>query len=69
MDYKKGGNFRKGGWVGGSRKGGVWPPLPTMHILLICYLSLKESTCEDRKTIYFISKASFCSQENQILEF
>ena len=38
--------------------------------LLVCFLILKESTWETRKNIFlFHFKSSFCSQENQILEF
>ena len=40
-------------------------------LLLVCFLSLKESTCETWENVfYFTSKAlSFCSRENQILVF
>ena len=40
------------------------------YILLVCFLSLNESTCQTRKNAFlFHFKSSFCSQENQILEF
>ena len=29
------------------------------YILLVCFLSLKDSTCEIREKVYFISKAFF----------
>ena len=38
--------------------------------LLLCFLSLDQSTCETRKNIvYFTSKSSFHSRENWILDF
>ena len=38
--------------------------------LLVCFLSLKKSTCETRKNIFlFHFKSSFHSRENQILDF
>ena len=38
--------------------------------LLVCFLSQKEGTCETRKKVFkFHFKSSFCSQENQILDF
>ena len=39
-------------------------------LLLVFFGSLKDSTCETRnKCFLFHFKSSFCSQENQILEF
>ena len=38
--------------------------------LLVCFLSLKESTCETRKNVFNLtSKNLFRSRENQILDF
>ena len=38
--------------------------------LLVCFLSLNESTCQARKNVFlFHFKSSFRSRENQILEF
>ena len=38
--------------------------------LLVCFVSVTESTCETRKKKFsFHFKSSFRSQENQILEF
>ena len=38
--------------------------------LLVCFLSLNESTCQTRKNLFlFHFKSSFHSTENQILEF
>ena len=37
--------------------------------LLVCFLSLKESTFETEKCFLFHFEGSFRSQENQILEF
>ena len=38
--------------------------------LLVCFLSLKESTCEIRTNVFLFNfKSSFRSQENQILDF
>ena len=38
--------------------------------LLVCFLSLNESTCQTGKDVFlFHFKSSFRSQENQILEF
>ena len=38
-------------------------------LLLVSFVSLKESTCETRKNVFCFTSSSFCSQENQILEF
>ena len=37
--------------------------------LVVCFLCLKESTCETRKNVYFISKALFILEKIKILEF
>ena len=37
--------------------------------LLVCFLSLKEITCEIKKNVLFHFKSFFRSRENQILEF
>ena len=37
--------------------------------LLVCFLSLKESTCETRKNIFYFTSKPLLSRENQILEF
>ena len=38
--------------------------------LLVCFLSLNESTCKTSKNVfYFTSKALFVLEKNQILEF
>ena len=37
--------------------------------LLVCFLSLKESTWETVKMFLFHFKSCFCSRENQIIEF
>ena len=40
------------------------------NILLVCFLSLQDSTCKTRKNVFlFHFKSSFRSQENQILKF
>ena len=38
------------------------------YIFRRLFLALKESTCETRKDV-FCFKSTFCSQENQILEY
>ena len=38
-------------------------------ILLVCILSLTESTWETRETVLFHFKSSFRSRENQISQF
>ena len=38
--------------------------------LVVCFLSLKESTCETWKNVFYFTPLSFFrSRENQILEF
>ena len=38
--------------------------------LLVCFLSLNESTCETRENVFLYNfKSSFCSREKNILEF
>ena len=42
----------------------------TRYFLLVCFLSLTESTCGTRKNVFLIHfKSSFHSRENQNLEF
>ena len=37
--------------------------------LLVCFLSLKESTCETSKNVFYVPSETFSSPKNQILEF
>ena len=45
-----------------------WPlKVPSATFLLVCFLSLNESTCQTRKNVHF--ESYFRSRGNQILEF
>ena len=37
--------------------------------LLVCFVSLKESTCKTKENVFFISIISYCSWDNQSLTF